>query len=190
MKQYKNSDLFHYDGKELNFSVADCLNYTFGDLINNTTRGAVAEYIVAKALDIDTTTPRQDWLDYDLIYKGNPIEVKASGYLQPWNEANDIVSNIVFSIKASKDYDNNTRRFLEHRSRKSSIYIFCVLKEKSKDKIDATDLTQWQFYIVPTRSINEKCGEQRTISLNWLKNLFGITEVNYNNLKAEVDKLL
>jgi hypothetical protein len=195
MKLYRNDELFNYDGTYLDFSVGDCLNYTFGDLSNNTTRGAIAEYIVAKALEIDTSEHRKDWLDYDLIYKDKQdkdirIEVKASGYIQSWNEHEDFISNIVFSIKPSKDYDKEHHIFLDHKTRKSDIYIFCLLAEKSKEKLSATDLSQWQFYVVPTKSIDEKCGNQQIISLNRLKTLFDVREVDYYNLKSEVDKLL
>jgi hypothetical protein len=190
MKQYRNDDSFSFDGNKLTFSVADCLNYTFGDLINNTNRGAVAEFIVAKALGINTDIPRKDWLDYDLNYNGVKIEVKASGYIQSWNEDNDFISNIKYSIKPSKDYDDDHRMFSGDRRRKSDLYIFCLLTEKSKDKVDATDLNQWVFYAVQTAQINEKCGSHSSITLSQLKSIFHVKELNFYNLKTEVDKLL
>ena len=48
------------------------------DLVSNATRGRLAEFIVAKALKIDTSIARVEWQAYDLITRNEiKIEVKS-----------------------------------------------------------------------------------------------------------------
>jgi hypothetical protein len=54
--------------------------WAYSDLIGNTERGAIAEYIVAIACNIDKNI-RVSWDSYDLLLKnGLKIEVKSSAY--------------------------------------------------------------------------------------------------------------
>lgn len=77
--------------------LIDFWSWAYSDLIGNAERGALAEYIVACALDIQHTE-RISWDKYDLITKdGITIEVKTSGYLQTWEQAS--FSKLVFGIQ-------------------------------------------------------------------------------------------
>jgi hypothetical protein len=190
MKKYKETDHFHCGNESSeNFSVSDCLLYTFGDLLNNTTRGAIAEFIVAKALGINTDEPRKDWLDYDLVYNGIKIEVKSSGYIQSWNADNELISNIKFSIKPAKDYDYKRRLYCGARSRKADLYIFCVLTEHDRERVDIIDVGQWDFWVIPTSEINDRCGDQATITLSSLKSTFAVPTLSYFSVKPYLDEL-
>ena len=98
------SEPFTFQGNMLPLTVKDFWSWSSSDLINNTLRGSLAEYIVALALNIDTnSTPREDWSAYDLLYKNVRLEVKASGYLQAWNVGK--VSNIIFNIRPTRTWD-------------------------------------------------------------------------------------
>ncbi len=78
------------------FNVDDFVNWAYGNLLNNTTRAVVGEYLVHKALD-SSTKQRIDWDAYDILYKDYKIEVKTSGYLQTWNQQGNY-SKIKFDI--------------------------------------------------------------------------------------------
>lgn len=188
MKTYEGHDLFHYEDFPFDYSISDCLHYAFGDLLSNTTRGAVAEFIVAKALDLNTDFPRRDWESYDLIYNGKRIEVKASSYLQSWNIDNDRISKISFSIRRAGEYNAESGKYSE-KQHNSDIYIFCVLTESDWVKLDVSDLSQWRFYAVPTRLIDSVCGNQSSISLSSLLKSFSPVELTYYSLKFAIDNL-
>lgn len=69
------------------------------DLLENRTRGILAEYIVKVAIG-DNSTQRTEWDNYDLISNnGKKVEVKSSSYLQSWEQ--DKHSKISFSIAKS-----------------------------------------------------------------------------------------
>ena len=65
-------------------TVGDFWQWAYSDLISNTDRGILAEYIVAIALGIDDTV-RVPWGPYDLVTPaGTKIEVKSGSYIQSW----------------------------------------------------------------------------------------------------------
>ncbi len=65
-------------------SVLDFWCWAFSDLRENTTRGILAEYLVAKAAGDDRDL-RIGWDDFDVrVADGTTIEVKCSAFLQSW----------------------------------------------------------------------------------------------------------
>ncbi len=76
------------DGAErfvgLDATVADFWRWAFSDLRDNTTRGILAEFLVAKAVG-DQRTLRIGWDNFDAqAPDGTTIEVKCSAFLQSW----------------------------------------------------------------------------------------------------------
>jgi hypothetical protein len=64
--------------------VVDFLRWALSDLRENTTRGVLAEYLVAKAVG-DERALRSGWDDFDVrAIDGTTIEVKCSAFLQSW----------------------------------------------------------------------------------------------------------
>ena len=50
-------------------------------------------------------------------------------------------------------------------------------------------MDNWDFYVVPTSVINEKSKDNKTISLNRIRNL-GFYPISFDKLKQEVDKIV
>ena len=76
-------------------TVGEFWSWAYSDLKENTSRGVLAEFLVASALGIVGET-KAGWEPYDLrTSSGTRVEVKASGYLQAW--ATTKHSNINFS---------------------------------------------------------------------------------------------
>lgn len=77
--------------------------WAFSDLVSNTERGKLAEYIVATAMGCDEGTS-PTWGSFDLLSpEGIKIEVKASAYIQSWEQKS--FSRIEFSIAESLYWD-------------------------------------------------------------------------------------
>ncbi|MCH9834004.1 MAG: hypothetical protein K0U49_11650 [Alphaproteobacteria bacterium] len=155
-------ELFISNNKGLQFNVLKFWQWSSSDLLGNTLRGQLAEFIVASALNL-LDKPRMEWDAYDLeTDKGLKIEVKSSAYLQSWHQ--NELSKIQFRINPTIDwYDNNAEA-----KRHADIYIFCLLAHKDKETVNPIDLNQWIFYIVPTKILNEKMPQQKTIMLSSL----------------------
>lgn len=141
---------------------------------------------MATALDLNTDICREDWAAYDLETPlGIKIEVKSSAYLQSWN--NGRISNIRFGIQSTKAWDANAG-YSEEVKRQSDIYVFCVYTSKEK-KDSPLQLDRWEFYVLPTSVLNQKCGNQKSISLNSLLTL-NPQKSDYINLGSVVNNIL
>jgi hypothetical protein len=146
----------------------------------------LAEYIVAKALDIDNKV-RIEWDAYDLKTEdGIKIEVKSAAYLQSWKQNKD--SNISFSIKPTYGWNSETNEYSTELKRQADVYIFCLLKHKDKVTVNPLRLDQWVFYILSTKVLNEKKTTQEKIELNPLKDLKPVI-TDYQGIKNAVLEL-
>ena len=67
----------HQDGTGLGFNLLDFWRWSASDLVSNATRGILAEYLVARALEIPSDGIRDEWAAFDLLTaSGLRIEVK------------------------------------------------------------------------------------------------------------------
>ena len=153
--------------------------WAYSDLIGNAERGAVAEFIVATALGIHKDV-RVSWDKYDLRSKeGIKIEVKASGLIQTWEQKN--LSKPVFGIAPTFGWDSVSNTYDTEKNRQSDIYVFCVHKHTEQDTINPLDTRQWDFYVLPTATLDKVFGDQKTITLPSL-NRVGAICCSYESL--------
>lgn len=162
-------------GKPIGFTVRDFWSFCFSNLADMT--GHVAEYIVQMALGIEIPTNKGYWTSYDIDYRGARLEVKQTGYTHTWT-----------------DYQSKQRRFgIQQVSgvRNNDIYIFCLFGEygEKPEEADPTDVGRWKFFVVPTKRIDEECGENATISLGRIEKL-GYEALPYGRIKEEVDRTI
>ncbi|TDK96490.1 hypothetical protein EI067_15420 [Mycobacterium paragordonae] len=153
--------------------------WAYGDLLSNTTRGVLAEYIVATALGIHDTT-RVEWDRYDLVIGDIGVEVKSAAYVQTWKQTQ--LSKIVFGIRPAMGWDARTDTFAESAGRSADVYVFCLLETKDRGAINPLDVAQWTFYVLPT----SKLPEQNTIRLAPLIAKFGPRKCAYDELKSAI----
>ena len=83
--QRNGSEPFRLGDVPLDRTVAHFWRWAASDLVGNTFRGWLAEYIVAVDLGVDTK-PRNDWEAYELTFAGLKIEVRSSAYIQRWSQ--------------------------------------------------------------------------------------------------------
>jgi len=177
---------FYYNFKELNFSLQDFWQWAYSDIIGNTVRGVLAEYIVAKALGL-TEKVRTEWKAFDLLTdKGLKIEVKSASYIQSWHQKN--YSETRFSIPKTRYWDEHTNIQAQESKRQSDIYIFCLLKHKVQETLDPLNLNQWDFYILSTSVIDKELGDSKQITLRKLISLNPIKS-NFGDLKKNIELL-
>ncbi|GAA1154144.1 hypothetical protein GCM10009654_07100 [Streptomyces hebeiensis] len=142
-------------------------SWACSDLVNNTMRGVLAEYLVATALGAATST-RTEWDTVDIRTPEEwRVEVKSAAYLQSWAQLQ--LSEIAFSIAPASGWDARTGLTSADVLRRSDVYVFCLLHHQDKQTLDPLDLDQWTFYVLPTRLLDERCPRQKTIGLSSLK---------------------
>ena len=190
---------FESGGSQLSATVKDFWAWSMSRLIADGPRGDLAEFIVNTALGMDMSEPKRGWGECDIVYpykdKLIRIEVKCSTLLQAWDR--DTPSKPTFSISKTypcdiREYEGGYRYVGRGPSpdlrRRSDIYVFCLFSEQNRQKAWPLDLGQWQFYVVPTASIDDKLGDQRRISMQGLERI-GAVECDYGGIKQEIDSI-
>ncbi|WP_396908626.1 hypothetical protein [Mycolicibacterium sp.] len=158
--------------------------WAYDDLLTNTTRGVLAEYIVAKALGI-RDTKRLEWDKHDLDIDGVGVEVKSAAYVQTWEQSRSSV--IEFGIGAAKGWDARTNTYAASAERSADVYVFCLLEGEDREHIDPLEVAQWKFYVLPTSVLNREVPTQKRIRLRPLIAL-GPDQCAYDQLKAAIHK--
>lgn len=185
MKILTGNEHFTYEGMPARILLNDFWAWSSSDLLNNTLRGALAEFLVASAIGVDTSRARQDWTPYDLLSpSGRKIEVKCSAYIQSWNT--DRLSKIQFSIRPARSWDSEND-FSDEVKRWSDLYVFCLYASKDRNETPL-HLEQWEFYLLPTSVLDNQCKGQKSISLGSLLSLSPI-KTTYENLREAIDNL-
>lgn len=186
MSTLTGDEPFHSSGQPLPFTVADFWRWGVANLAGNALRGLVAEFLVARAVQAPDAT-RVEWDAIDLrTPRGTSIEVKCSGYLQTWAQA--ALSRPSFDIAQKRSWYAATNSYSATPTRAASLYVFALHHHKDRPTLDPRDVTQWSFYVVATRQLNEAFPATKRVALTTLHTLAG-PPVGYTQLADRVRDL-
>jgi hypothetical protein len=110
--------------------------------------------------------------------------VKSSAYLQSWPQTK--LSKIVFDIEPKKGWHAKTNTNAAERKRQAEVFVFCLLAHKDKTTVDPLNLDQWDFYILSTNRLNAAVGEQKSITLESLRQL-NPTKASFADLRTCIE---
>ncbi len=190
-------ETFRDRAEGVGFDIFKFWRWAHSDLLGNAARGVLAEYLVARALNY-TCEPRHEWDAVDAETKsGLKVEVKSAAYAQSWPR--DKPSVISFNIAKKKvSWNAKTDKYEKYcpPKRVADVYVFCLLigqsdypGPKPDPDPDPLDLSQWEFYVLPTK----KLPNQKTISFNPLKDLVkratGRSATPYEELEDVIEEL-
>lgn len=181
----EGNEKFTYNNKELEFGIIDFWKYKYSNIWNM--KEYIAEFLIEKALGLEKSQNTDSWTLYDIYYRNKRIEVKETSYYHPWNENGKISNQRIFGISmANSNYENakEENRF----ERQNDLYVFCLNIGETKKESNPMDIDNWEFYIVPTNTINKLCGKNKTISLNKVKAIS--KKVDYFEIKKYIDYLI
>ena len=186
VKHKSGEEFFHIEGEPLNENLLSFWQWSSSDLVSNTMRGILAEYIVASALG-ENHSHRTEWDAYDIKTKeGIKIEVKSGAFIQTWHQKK--LSSIQFNIRPTVCWNSQTNTRSSEVMRQADIYVFCLLIHKEQDTIDPLNMNQWQFYILSSDELNRTLGAQKTVVLSSLLRLNPIT-ATYSELPSAIKRL-
>ena len=182
-KRRSGKEYFTYNQKKQKATLLDFWRWSSSDLLSNTARGILAEFIVAMALNQHKFI-RNEWAPYDFDTKEQiKIEVKSAAYIQSWFQKD--FSRIVFSIRPTKAWDAETGRYEKQAKRQADVYVFALLKHLEISTINPLDLNQWTFYVISTTRLERACLADQTISLKKLKSS-NLIECSYKRLQQYI----
>ncbi len=180
-----DENLVSPDGNNI-ASINEFWSWAYSNLLGNAERGALAEFIVGCALGLKNTD-RISWDKYDLVTKeGISVEVKTSGYLQTWYQKN--ISKLIFGIRPTYAWDGKTNMYDKLQKRQADIYVFCVHKHTEQETANPLLISQWDFYLMPTVTLNKKFGCQKSATLSSLIKA-GAIKCEFEELYPKIKKL-
>lgn len=178
----------HSGGGPLEPKLCDFWKWSSSDLLSNTLRGVLAEYLVVTALGLGDK-PRNEWAEYDVkLRSGKKIEIKSAAYIQSWAQRR--CSAISFDIaprKSGWNAETGESTTLDTPQRFADVYVFCLLKHCDQNTIDPLDVDQWDFYVLSTACLDCECANQCKIGLGRLRELAG-DAVNYAKLACAIQR--
>jgi len=166
-------------------TIGDFWSWAYSDLRDNTVRGAFAEWVVGTLLGAEGGG-RVGWDAVDLRYRGRGLEVKSAAYVQAWRQ--DRLSRIEFQVGRRRGWDAASNEYASEASRSADAYVFCLYPERDVRVADPIDVVAWQFWVVPTRTLDTEIDGQKSLGLRRLQGL--TTRVAAQDLRASVDAAL
>lgn len=188
---YNGTEHFSVNGREIPLTMRDFWIWAYSDLTNNIRRSVLAEYIVASSLEIThipSESVRTMWRPYDLLTKdGLKVEVKSAASIQSWDAKHPEFISFRIAPARIPDETGDYKRF-SPKQRNSDLYVFCIFTGMSADD-SPLNLDLWEFYILPTKVLNEEKPTQKTITLTSLLKL-GPVWSDYYGLSEAIDKAM
>lgn len=130
-------------------TVADFWRWAFSDLRDNTTRGILAEFLVAKAVGGDRGL-RIGWDNFDVqTTEGIKIEVKCSAFLQSWAQRRH--SHLTFGRLNAREFDASRNEYSLDPRIRADVFVFAVQTQRDPDAYDMLDLAHWEFWVAGGR---------------------------------------
>ncbi len=179
-------EMFQFGNDNLDFNLLSFWQWSSSDIVSNATRGILAEYIVGKALEcIRKEDVRDEWGAYDLkTQTGVSVEVKSAAYIQSWEQSR--LSKISFNVPKTLGWDRETNKFDKEKKRQADVYVFALLFHRDKETVNPLDISQWEFFVLPTKVLDQRERSQKSITLPSLKKL--TDSVSFFELVQAVDK--
>ena len=177
-------ELFTKAGKPIGASLLDFWRWSASDILANTCRAYIAEYIVGLAVGSEEEVS-DPWTEYDLdTPKGIKVEVKSTCEFQTWSQR--APSRAVFAVGPARKWDEELGRPSGDLRRHADVYVFCVLRAPPDGMPDPLDVAGWVFYVVPTAVLDRDLGgEAKSISLSRIRSL-GYEVVGFEGVRAAV----
>ena len=188
IKLLKGNEPFRGQGVRKSLRLLDYWKWSGSELLGNTTRGILAEFLVASALGLHER-PRAEWGGYDLrMEPDTTIEVKSSAYVQSWEQKK--YSPINFTIAPRFwNWNPETGESIGGtvKQRWADMYVFCVFTKKDPP-FNPLDTDDWDFYVLSTKVLARELPEQKTIRLSSLEKL-SPRKCCYADLKETISDL-
>ena len=171
--------------------IARFQRWAIGNLVENRNRGIFAEWLVGQALPqaLDGHEFRREWDPWDLQYRNERIEVKASGMSQAWDPQRP--SKPSFGIAVPKQiWCEETKKWHQNDqgTRPAYVYVFCLHKPVPATNANVADPTTWDFWVIPAQVLDDKLDTQQTVRPTTLDGL--AKRIGWSKIKPAVNRLI
>lgn len=174
---------FLLDGERIGVTLGDFWSWGYSVLLNNKARGVLAEFIVAKALKLDSPG-HEPWASFDFITSaGATLEVKSTAYLQAWNQKE--LSRPLWQGLRSRQTEmasDGSWSIAGEQTAKADVYVLCLFTATEHADANPMEMDQWDFWLVPGKDISSD-----TIGISAVEARY--QRVSYSNLREALADL-
>jgi hypothetical protein len=168
---------------EKNGTALDFWRWAYSDLMQNITRGYVAQFIVAWSLQVDTS-PNNPWLPYDVkAPNGKRIEVKSTAHLQAWKHAEGKCKPL-FVLKKKRPYSDE-EGLGKLPQWNADIYILSYYFWQNMETADIMNLDHWKFWVFSLGELLEVLRGKQSITAKSLERM-GQKPTGYHGLREAI----
>jgi len=172
-------------GQELGFTLSDFWEYQYTNIFD--LQEYLAEFIVGKALGIDKSENTDGWTLFDMQYRGLRIEVKETAYYHSW------LGTLTNRISPVRSFDIHKAHCVykdpsSELKRNNDVCVFCLNTGKDRESSNPMCMENWEFYVVATSVINERCGDQKKVSLGRIRSF--TKACSFAELRCKVDEVI
>lgn len=175
------TEAFRFSSIDAAVTIRDYWIWANSDLLDNTARGTLAEFMVSYALN-QTHELHRNWGAFDVRSdNGLKVEVKSASYAQSWPQTEP--SKVGFDIAPrSQAWDQETDEVhtLKTPQRAADVYVFCLLGSPEEPFPDPMDFDQWAFFVLATETLNRDYPTQKRLTLSHIEEI-----ADRENRKAE-----
>ncbi|MBX7244834.1 MAG: hypothetical protein K1X53_05010, partial [Candidatus Sumerlaeaceae bacterium] len=130
-------------------------------------------------------TVREEWAAFDITSRqGVRIEVKCSAYIQSWKQSGP--STIRLGVRATRRWDESKRTYEAISSRQADVYVFAVFAHKERATVDPLNVSQWEFFVVSRKRLDQLAQNKKSIGLPGLRKLAG-EPFGFDQLKQAIE---
>ena len=164
--------------------LRDYWRWSMSCLLDNTTRGVLAEYLVATALrGFVRERPRSEWDAYDLHAEVDgrdvTVEVKSSARVQSWAQRK--LSQPQFRVPPTLKWNPATGRYSE-RPLRANVYVFCLFAATTAiTHAAALNADHWRFCVAMGSELPDQA------SISWSRLLSKSPAFDYQDLHREFE---
>jgi hypothetical protein len=146
-------------------TVLDFWRWASSDLRDNTTRGILAEFLVARAVG-DARDMRIGWDNFDVLAPGGTrIEVKCSAFLQGWSTRR--LSNLRFGQLRAREFDADRNEYSIDLRVRAEVFVFAVQTQQDPASCDMLDLSHWEFWVAAGSTVRDQAG--KSVGIAWVR---------------------
>lgn len=133
-------------------TVSDFWRWALNDLRDDSTRGVLAEFVVARALG-DLSERRERGANYDVLTpSGIRVVVKSRGRLQSWSQTQP--SRVTFGRILGRAGDPDGHEWHKKPEIQTDVFVFAIQTCTEPGRYDPFDLSQWEFRVVSAARIS------------------------------------
>ena len=188
---YEGSERFSLNGNEINLSICDFWRWAYSDFSDNVYRSVHGDFLVASSIGTSSASlcrGKSVYRHFDIISKeGYRIEIKTAAYVQSFDgNYPDHISFRIAPIKGTETgpyYSSSVPR-----KRHSDLHVFCLYKGLTVND-SHLNIDLWEFFVLPTKVLDEKRTTKKTISLSSLLHLSPI-KCDYNGISEAINKAM